>query len=183
MASSLPNQPPNNTLSLQKHLPWRKCADMKYLERHLGEWFDFVSVFVMQNCWQQMGAMMINWSLHNKLPSNLFSRQRKEQQWWCSSHQWKWDPHRVDRHTVHISISIPKAKNTKSDINWPYFWEKSEEMRQKKTCNAQVEILLLGSILKVIFGNKLFCALEFAVLGRLAAHQSCANGWYGPKSS
>ena len=34
------------------------------LERHLGEWFDFVSVFViMQNCWQHLWAMMINWQL------------------------------------------------------------------------------------------------------------------------
>ena len=70
----------------------------------------------------------------------------------------------------------PKSKKYKIGHKLALFLRKVRRNEAKKTCNAQVEILLLGSTLKVIFGNKLFCALEFAVLGRLAAHQSCANG-------
>lgn len=70
----------------------------------------------------------------------------------------------------------PKSKKYKIGHNLALFLRKVPRNEAKKTFNAQVEILLLGSTLKVIFGNNLFCALEFAVLGRLAAHQSCANG-------
>ena len=54
--------------------------NIKYLERHLGEWFDFVSVFViMQNCWHQMAAMMINCeAFHNKLPPFPNLQRKKE---------------------------------------------------------------------------------------------------------
>ena len=126
----------------------------------------------MQNCWQQMAAMMINWSLHNKLPSNLFplGKERNNNDY---AQAINLGPHREDRHSAHISMSEAK-KNTKLALIWPFFSERSEEMGQQRPTNAQkVEILTLASTPKVILGTSCFVPLNstcWDILVQLAAH-------------
>ena len=75
-----------------------------------------MSVFViMQNCWQQMGAMMINWSLHNKLPSHLLQTNAKNGTTTEAINenygQKEWTAHRP-----HIYVGSQKMA-----ITWAYF--------------------------------------------------------------
>ena len=83
----------------------------------------------------------------------------------------------MDRHTAHISMS--EANKYEYGSNLAFFLRKIRRNEATKSTNAQVEIPTLAFTPKVILGTSCFAPLNSAcwdILGRLAAHQSCATG-------
>lgn len=120
------------------------------LERHLGEWFDFVSVFViMQNCWQHLWAMMINWQLlsitnFSLTFSNLFQPAAKQSK--ARKKNGKEKPSQWKEQSGKQPPYL--CWKQKMVMTWAYFWEKWLGPLSEK---GQAIFQLLASVLFYIF--------------------------------